>query len=117
MTDVSWSGCRPLTKVPTRLPRSEFCSMCVWRRARRICVSCLHSVCGRAMVKLVPGLVMMSLFPVLDLGLQGFGRNAGSMIEHQPAAEHGGPHQRRDAYDAQHAGQSQLLRRHLEAAG
>ena len=59
---------------------------------------------------LFTGLVLVSCFPILDLGLQRRGRDAGRVLEHQVATKHAGPGETEEAYDAQGAGQRELLR-------
>src|SRR6266576_6131611 len=99
MTAASWRVCmhRAAGRMPTHdARRTTHASMAVWRRARRICVRCLYGV---GVLVFLAGLVVMPLLAVLDLGLQRFGRDAGRVVEHQPATEHPGPHQSQDAHD------------------
>src|SRR5690242_17914471 len=97
--------------------RTTYASVRMRGRARgmRVCGFC--GICGRSVLVLFPGLVMVSLFPVFDLSLQRLGGDAGRVVEHQTATEHASPHESQDADDAQRARQGQLLRGHLEAAG
>ena len=58
--------------------------------------------------------MVVSFLPILDLGLEHLGWNAGRVLEHEPAAEHTGPDQSEESHDAQHACERELLRRHLK---
>src|SRR5882762_9989397 len=85
---------------------------CAWG----MCVRRFHGICGHTVLVLFARLVLMLRLPILDLGLEHPGRNAGRVLEHESAAEHAGPHQAQKSHDAQHARERKLLRRHLETA-
>src|SRR6266511_533075 len=58
---------------------------------------------SRRVLVLFAGLMLVTLFPILELGLKRLRRNAGRVLEHAPASEHAGPYQSRDPHDTQHA--------------
>src|SRR5436309_2240409 len=125
MTAVSWPVCmlRAAGRMPTHdAPRTMHASMRVWRCARRVRVRCrgLGAVCRgavrRSVLVLLTGLMLVSFLPILDLGLEHFGWNAGRVLEHEPAAQHAGPDQSEESHNAQHACERELLRRHLKTS-
>jgi hypothetical protein len=55
---------------------------------------------GHIVLVLLARLMLMSCFPILDLGLERLRRNSGRMLEHELATEHSGPYETRDPDDA-----------------